>query len=391
MKKNNMITIMRKELTRFFTDRRLVLSAIVLPGLMIYLLYSFMGSAMGDLFAAEEDYQPIVHTIHAPESVKPLLSQAGMIRSDNAPEEKDLLLSLVESKQADLLIVFPEDFDAQTAAYTPDQGDAPNIEAYYNAASPESSEAFSLFFSLMDTYEDSLANKFDINRETQSNLATEKDAVGMTFSSMLPLLMMIFLFSGCVAVAPESIAGEKERGSIATLLVTPLGRGQLAAGKVLALSIIAVLSGASSFLGTILSLPKLMGEAVGMLNASFYSPADYAMLFLVIASTVLLLVGMISVLSAFAKSTKEASTMVMPLMIVNMLVGVSAMFGSAQTDIAWYFIPLYNSVQSMSAIFSFATSIPCVLATLVSNLAYAALLTLVLRRLFDSERVMFSR
>mgnify|MGYP002564867313 CR=1 FL=1 len=71
--------------------------------------------------------------------------------------------------------------------------------------------------------------------------------------------MMVFLFSGCMAVAPESIAGEKERGSIATLLVTPLGRGELAMGKVISLGCISLLSGASSFLGTMLSLPKLMG------------------------------------------------------------------------------------------------------------------------------------
>ena len=203
--------------------------------------------------------------------------------------------------------------------------------------------------------------------------------------------MMVFLFSGCVAVAPESIAGEKERGSIATLLVTPMGRGQLAAGKVLALGIIALLSGASSFLGTMLSLPKLMGAAGDMLDASVYGAGDYAMLFAVIASTVLLLVGAISVLSAFAKTTKEASTMVMPLMIVNMLIGVSAMFGAAQTDVVWYCIPLYNSVQCMSAIFSFSLSLECALATIGVNLACAGIMVLVLRALFNSESVMFSR
>jgi len=387
----NVWTIMRKELTRFFTDRRLVLTALVLPGLMIYLLYSFMGSAMTGMFTAEEGYRPLVHMIHAPESVSALVENSGMLSSENSPQEKEMLLSLVESQQADLLAVFPEDFDAQVAAYAPGQGDAPNVEVYYNAASPESSQAYSMFFSLLDAYEDALANKFDVNRDVSADLTTQKDAMGLTFSSMLPLLMMVFLFSGCVAVAPESIAGEKERGSIATLLVTPMGRGQLAAGKVLALGIIALLSGASSFLGTMLSLPKLMGAAGDMLDASVYGAGDYAMLFAVIASTVLLLVGAISVLSAFAKTTKEASTMVMPLMIVNMLIGVSAMFGAAQTDVVWYCIPLYNSVQCMSAIFSFSLSLECALATIGVNLACAGIMVLVLRALFNSESVMFSR
>lgn len=71
----------------------------------------------------------------------------------------------------------------------------------------------------------------------------------MIFSSMLPMLLMIFLFTGCMSVAPESIAGEKERGTIATLLVTPVKRSHIAIGKIIALSIIALLSGISSTLG----------------------------------------------------------------------------------------------------------------------------------------------
>ena len=74
-----------------------------------------------------------------------------------------------------------------------------------------------------------MANKFDINAgEEAYDCATKEDVVGQIFSMMLPMLMMIFLFSGCMAVAPESIAGEKERGTNATLLVTPMKRSSLA-------------------------------------------------------------------------------------------------------------------------------------------------------------------
>ena len=66
---------------------------------------------------------------------------------------------------------------------------------------------------------------------------------------MMPLLILVFLFSGCMAIAPESIAGEKERGTIATILVTPIRRSELALGKIFSLSIIALLSGLSSTVG----------------------------------------------------------------------------------------------------------------------------------------------
>ena len=392
MKKSNVGAIMRKEFNRFFTDRRLVMTAIILPGLMIYLLYSFMGSAMSNMYSVEDDFAPTAYVVNAPDSIAALAQEAGMTLTDVSPQEAEGVRAQIVDKQAELLAVFPADFDAQVAAYAPGAGEAPNIELYYNSTDADSAEAYAMFTAMLDGYESSLVNKFDVNRGVSADLASERDTAGQIFSSMLPLLMMMFLFSGCMAVAPESIAGEKERGSIATLLVTPLGRGELAMGKVISLGCISLLSGASSFLGTMLSLPKLMGSAGGVaLEAASYGVGDYAALFAVIASTVLLLTGMIAVLSAFAKTVKEASMLVMPLMIVSMLVGVTSMFGDVHAQLGWYCIPLYNSVQCMSGVLAFSASAAAVGVTVAVNLALAACMTLILRRLFNSESVMFSR
>lgn len=391
MKKSNIGAIIRKEFNRFFTDRRLVMTAIILPGLMIYLLYSFMGSAMSDMYSVEDDFAPTVYAVNAPASIAALAQEAGMTLTDVSPQEAEGVRTQIVDKQAELLAVFPADFDAQVAAYAPGAGEAPNIELYYNSTDADSSQAHAMFAALLDGYESSLVNKFDVNRGVNADLASERDTAGQIFSSMLPLLMMVFLFSGCMAVAPESIAGEKERGSIATLLVTPLGRGELAMGKVISLGCISLLSGASSFLGTMLSLPKLMGAGDVALEAAAYGAGDYAALFAVIASTVLLLTGMIAVLSAFAKTVKEASMLVMPLMIVSMLVGVTSMFGDVHAQLGWYCIPLYNSVQCMSGVLAFSASAAAVGVTVAVNLALAACMTLILRRLFNSESVMFSR
>ena len=391
MKKSNIGAIIRKEFNRFFTDRRLVMTAIILPGLMIYLLYSFMGSAMSNMYSVEDDFAPTVYAVNAPDSIAALAQEAGIALADVSPQEAEGVRAQIVDKQAELLAVFPADFDAQVAAYAPGAGEAPNIELYYNSTDADSSQAHAMFAALLDGYESSLVNKFDVNRGVDADLASERDTAGQIFSSMLPLLMMMFLFSGCMAVAPESIAGEKERGSIATLLVTPLGRGELAMGKVISLGCISLLSGASSFLGTMLSLPKLMGAGDVALEAAAYGAGDYAALFAVIASTVLLLTGMIAVLSAFAKTVKEASMLVMPLMIVSMLVGVTSMFGDVHAQLGWYCIPLYNSVQCMSGVLAFSASAAAVGVTVAVNLALAACMTLILRRLFNSESVMFSR
>lgn len=394
MKRSGIIAIMRKELARFFSDKRMMVS-ILLPGILIYVMYSFMGQAMGSLYGVEEDYVPTVQVVNLPESVSGLVEASGgmnLLTVDASEVEE--AKSAVENQSLDLLAVFPADFDQAVAAYTPGSGAAaPNVELYYNAASTASQSTYMLFTSLLDSYEAQLANKFDINAGDRTyDLASDKDTAGTYFASLMPLLLMIFLYSGCTAVAPESIAGEKERGTIATMLITPIRRGDIAIGKILALAVIALLSGASSAIGTVLSLPKLMGAASDELSANIYGPQDYLLLAAVILSTVLLLVTLISILSAFAKTVKEAQTYGMPLMILVMVLGVTAMFGGgAKTELWYYLIPLYNSVQCMVGVFSFSTVTVGVVATLVANGVYTVLGVFVLTRMFNSEKIIFSR
>ena len=192
-----------------------------------------------------------------------------------------------------------------------------------------------------------------------------------------------------MGIAPESIAGEKERGTIATLLVTPIKRSELVVGKIVSLSALSALSAISSFIGTFLSMPKLMGGNIGDMFAA-YSAGQYVALFAIMLSAVLLIVSLISILSALAKSVKEASTFAVPLMIVVMLVGLSSMLFTTGNPAA-YLIPVFNCVQVMSAIFSMQFSAVNLLITLGSNLVYIALLVYVLTRMFKSERVMFNR
>lgn len=384
-------TIMKKELARFFKDGRMCLTTLLLPGLMIYILYSFMGDALGSQLNVTEDFQPAIRAVEISDSMRELFAQAGMETEEIGADEQADAMNAVQQEEIDLLIVFPQDFDVAVRAYDVSAGEAaPNIEIYYNSASADSSAAFEQVQGMLDQYESALSNCFDINRGQEGyDLADDRDLAGMTMASMMPLLILIFLFSGCMAVAPESIAGEKERGTIATILVTPIRRSELALGKIFSLSIIALLSGLSSTVGILLSMPKLMG---GMeVNMNVYGASDYIMLGLVILSTVLFLIALISIVSAFAKTIKEAQTLVLPLMMIAMVVGVTSMFGSAQTQTALYLIPLYSSVQCMSGIFSFSFSLVNMSVCVISNLLYTAILIFVLTQMFHSERIIFTK
>lgn len=393
-RKSNTWTIMKKEFARFFKDRRMVLSTLLLPGVMIYILYSFMGSAMASNFSTDEAYVPSVYVCRLPETIEPVFESLGVTLIEAAPGEIEEVKQRIAGQEADLLAVFPEGFEEDVAAYDVASGvPAPNVELYYNSVSPDSGMTYQMVTSGLDGYESMLTNRFDVNRaEEEYDLATDEDMTGQIFAMMVPMLMMVFLFSGCMAIAPEAIAGEKERGTIATLLVTPMRRSELAIGKILSLSAISLLSALSSFLGTLLSLPNLMGAASESMNTSVYQAKDYLLLLVVILSTVLVIISLISIVSAFAKSVKEASSYVMPLMIVTMLLGLTSMFGNgAPESLAWYCIPLYNSVQCMNGVFSFTGNLMQILVTVGINCIFTGIIVFFLTKVFNNEKVMFSK
>ena len=387
-------TVMKKELLRFFSDKRMVLTTLILPGLMIYVLYNFMGSALTDQFSVDDTYAYSISAVNLPDSVKELAKTADLkIKEISGDKTEKVKTAIVESKQ-DLLLIFPKNFDSIVAEYDAAAGKAaPNVEIYYNSTKIESGGANEMVTALLNGYESAMTNKFDINNtESTYDLAKEEDTTAMIFASMLPLLLLIFMFSGCMAVAPESIAGEKERGTIAALLITPAKRGHIAAGKIFALSVIAMLSGMSSATGTILSLPKLMGMAADEMNASVYGVTEYALLGVIVLSTVLVMITVISIVSCFAKTVKEAQAYVTPLMIVIMLIGVTAMFGDgAQTQWYYYLIPAYNSVQCMVGIFRLSVDTANILTAVAANLAFTGVGVFVLTKMFNSEKIMFSR
>lgn len=391
--KNNTITVMKKELARFFGDRRLVLTTLLLPGCMIYLVYSLLGNVMMKSLLPEEAYVAKAYVVDLPESLQENLRT---LRVDWHPADREQLTQIrqeIQDKQVDGLVIFPQNFDEAVTEYQVDSKEpAPNVEIYYNSARTESSHFYSEVSKVLEEYENSLANKLDINAgdSVYYDCATSKDTTGQMFSLMMPMLLMMFLYSGCMAVAPESIAGEKERGTMATLLVTPIKRSSLALGKVFSLSIIALLAGCSSFIGTFAALPKMMGGEMTGVDSSVYVPMDYVMLLIVILSTVLVLVSTISLLSAFARSVKEASTTVSPLMIVITFVSLAPMLSQGnEIPLYRYLIPVYNSAQCMNGIFSFAYQPVEILVTAAVNLCVAGILVYGLTRAFHSEKVMF--
>lgn len=387
----NIWTIMRKEFDRFFKDKRMVVSTLLLPGIMIYFVYSIMGSAMGSQFMTEEEYVYKMEVVNMPATMEPVFGEETFEITEVDAIDFDTLAQRISDKEVDVAIVFEENFDTTVVDV---KGASTEIEIYYNSTISESSDAYNVVSSMIDSVETSIVDIFKVNTdlEKQYDLSTDEEMAGFLMAMIMPMLLISFLFSGSMGVAPEAIAGEKERGTMATLLVTPINRAHIAIGKIVSLSAIALLSGLSSFIGIILALPTYMENVMGDVDMQVYGMEEYGAVLIVILSTVLLIISLIAVISAYAKSVKEAGSFISPIMIVSMLLGITTMFSGGSVQPIWvYFIPMYNSVQCFSAIFNFEIQMIPILVTFASNLLYAVVLGFILTKMFGSEKIMFKK
>lgn len=378
----SILTIIKKEFARVFKDRRLLIS-LVLPGVLIYIIYSLMGNVIGSFSAPDESHTYNVAVENLPAAFTQSFEAAENLNvqtiegGENAVNEAK---AQINEGTLDLLIVFPESFNEHNVSSAPQQ-----ITAYYSVAEKNSSAAFSIVSALL-SQKQQISSNFTV---IASDVATERDMSGMMLSMVAPLLCIVFLFAGCMSLVPESIAGEKERGAFATMLVTPVKRKDIALGKIIALSCVSLISGACSFTGLVLSLPKLLqSQETGLsISVSAYGFADYLTLFLIIISTALVIVGLMSVLSTVAKSVKEANGYVGPLMLVVMVAAMANMFLGDKIGAWAYFIPVFNSVKSMGDVFSFTYAPWQILVTVLCNALVSAALSIVLAKMFDSEKI----
>lgn len=381
----NVLTIIKKEFYRFFKDWRMVIT-ILLPGILIYVLYSLMGAMFENMAAVEEDYVPVAYVVNLPQNA---LFSSGLsslldVRSGDLTEEQ--VRDKVAEGEADIAVVFPENFDGALAG---ESAAVPDVHIYYNSSDQYSTAGYALVSAYLDYFN---TPAFTVNGDASVvfDLAEDRDTASMLLSMMVPMLMFALLASSCMAVAPESIAGEKERGTMATMLITPVRRVEIVLGKIISLTCFAMLSGISSFLGVILSLPKLMGGVIGAEAAYYYGAGDYFMMLGIILSVVLVIISAFSVLSALAKSVKEAGAMITPCMIIIILLGLASILTSSPS--MWlYAVPLLGSGFAVSAVLAFSATPLAVALCVLSNLALTALLVVLLAFMFKSEKIMFKK
>jgi sodium transport system permease protein len=431
---NRIAVIMKKEFTRFFSDRRMVFSVLILPALLIFLMNTVTGKLLTDADISKTGERPLVFAVFPPEPVLAAAEEAGFLLAPLLPEQRERVMKNIAGREDLLLAVFPPDFEEAAARYqfipgtrqgpappealTSDDafagghavlqgppetrspvrvqpGPAPLVELYYNSSSAASLNAFSRFQLLLGDYENSLVNKFDVNTGSGYDLASDRDFTGSLLASVVPLLMIVFMSVGALSLAVDAIAGEKERGTMTALLVTPVRHTELAAGKVLGIAFLSFLSGLCLAAGILPSMISRLNGAVPesggpAFNLGVYGFGDYALFVPILFSTVLLIVTAFSLVAVWAKTMKEASLLALP---VELLITFCAIFALLKNNstIPWYhyLIPFYNSALCVSDILTFNVRALCILPAVLGNCVLASAGILLLAKAFGSERIMF--
>ncbi len=379
--------LIQKEFQRFFRDPKLI-ATLVLPGILIYFIYSLLGSAIWD---GEKNYSYDVLVYGSSPKVEALFEASfGESLTLTRTEDQESAKAQVKAGSATALVTFSEDFDNAVSEYDPMSGEkAPEIEIFYRSADDASSAFYTAATSLLSAYEGEISNAFDVNLGgEQYDFSSTSEVVMTILGGLLPFLVVTLIFSSCMSITLESVAGEKERGTLATILVTSVKRTDIALGKVLPLSCIAALGALSSFLGIALSMPKLMGLELGGMFA--YTFGDYILLLSLIVSIVPLIVSAMTAISTYAKSVKEASSYTGVIMIVVMVLSLVSAFLSGIGD--WVaVIPVLGTVVAIQTVLEGGAALLVGFVSIGVNLVFTALFILLVAKMLGSERIMFGK
>lgn len=398
--------ILSKELKRVFGDKKMVFSLFILPIILIAGIYGVMFFLIGKEKSSINEHVSEVYVQNMPDNFSELM--AGHIdckintipAGESVESYKDGLLD----GTYDLVVVFPENFYENFK--NADAGSAlPDIKTFYNPSENNSGEARTRFTgTYLEEYKQILLKErfgsldyamvFSVDADNPDMIVQDKDkATGKILGSIIPYLITILIFAGAMGLGVDTIAGEKERGTIANLLISPIKRVDIIMGKIVSLAIVSVLSAAVyviSFIGSAVVLSGMggMGEMVNGLSLNF-TTVQIIQFVVLLLGLVLLYVGIIGFVSLLAKNVKEAQSFIMPVYIIVMFAGMITMYSGEVTS-GSYMIPVYNTSAAFKGIFERTITMNQYLTSTIITYAFAGVMVWLMAKAMNSEKIMLN-
>lgn len=398
--------ILSKELKRVFGDKKMVFSLFILPIILIAGIYGMMFFLVDKQKSSINEHVSEVFVQNMPDNFSELMSKHTECNINVIPagESADTYKDKLLDGTYDLVVVFPENFyeNFKNADAT---STLPDIKTFYNPSEDNSGEARTRFTeTYLEEYKQLLLNErfgslnyamvFSVDADNPDMIVQDDGkATGKILGTIIPYLITILIFGGAMGLGVDTVAGEKERGTIANLLISPIKRVDIIMGKIAALAIVSVLSAGVyviSFIGSAVVLSKKsgMGEMFSRLSLNFTS-VQIVQFVVLLLGLVLLYVGIIGFVSLMAKNIKEAQSFIMPVYILVMFAGMITMYSGDVTS-GSYMIPVYNTSAAFKGIFERTITMNQYLTSTIITYAFAGVMVCLMAKAMNSEKIMLN-
>jgi sodium transport system permease protein len=396
----NIGVVYRKELIDSLRDRRTVISMIAVPILLMPLLTVGMGALSAAILGRAMQEVPAVMVLGGQDSPRVVSALRAFAEIRVVPAQSDYADEIL-NKQIRVAIQIPEGFDA-----TVERGETSTVRIYEYAGELRSGFAsgrLQKFFRDFRerTVRERLAARhlpeslIDPVRVDEQNVAPPEKVSGTILGGLIPYFVIVLCLIGAMYPAMDLTAGEKERGTMETILCSPVSRVHLVLGKFLLVLTASLFSALLSMIsmgvtfraarGLLQSLEQLGGPALP-LQFSFHAMAA---VFLMVVPLAVLFSAALLAIALFAKSYKEAQSYLSPLTILVVLPAIISVLPGVELNAGLSLIPVLNTSLVSKEIVSGTYHWDYIVLIFASSCAYASAALALAIWLFQREEVLF--
>lgn len=220
------------------------------------------------------------------------------------------------------------------------------------------------------------------------NVASGKEMIGKLAGGMLPYIFIAFGFIGCMYPAIDLFTGEKERGTIETLLTTPVARWQILFGKMGVVVLSGLTAATCALLGLFFSIETMNvieNEEILNIVHSILSPGFIVMLYALLIPLTVFFAGVMIPIAVYAKTFKEAQSIITPLNIVMVLPAMVGFFPGIELNAITACIPVVNIVLSTKELIAGTLDLSLLALSFAVMFGLAVLAVFISYKRFDKE------
>jgi len=342
--------IFRKELKDTLRDRRTLFFMIVFPILIIPLIIGGIPKIMVSMMEKKMT-ERITIAIIGEENSPELMDMFGMADSINVTfnVEIDSIEQSIRKKDIDGALIIPDRFSEMVNSMETAQITMVYISSDDLEATKKRME--SVINKYRESKIDQRLDRLKLHSKTlepvkinHRNIASEKEMIGKLAGGWLPYMFILYCFMGAMYPALDLGAGEKERGTIETLLTSPAGRMEILLGKFGVISLSGFLSAISGIIGLFVGLQFMTELPIEIITTmrSIIEIKTIALILSLIVPVSIFFSAVLLSISFYAKSFKEAQSLVTP---INILILFPALIGLIPgVDLTWKtaLIPIVN-------------------------------------------------